>query len=211
MMNKLTKYFDIKTSIITGLVILLVLLKFNYFNEPDKNGDIVSINGKKYEVVKHTTDTIYNTKVQTLYKPGETIYKDTTIYVTIPSNIDTNDVIRNFYSKNVYEDTLKLKDSLGYISIRDTIFKNNILGRFWDTHINQMIINDSLIVKELPKMKFYMGGIIGVNKDKYMNFIGPSILVKNKKDCVFSLSAGFDDSKTISIQGGIYKEIKFGK
>jgi len=210
-MNNISKYFDVKTSIITGLVILLLLLKFNFFNQDVNDGNIISVNGKKYNVIKHTTDTIFKTNVVTLYKSGETIYKDTTIYVNLPSTIDTTEIIRDFYSKNVYEDTLKLTDSLGYISIKDTIFKNRILGRTWNSHINQMIIKDSMVVETLPKIRFYLGGVLGVNKDRYVDFIGPSILVKNKKDYIFSLSAGFDKSKIISIQGGIYKEIKFGK
>jgi hypothetical protein len=149
-------------------------------------------------------DTVYVPTIQTVYKKGEVIYKEVPIYVELPGRIDTVEVIRDYYSKVVYKDTLKLKDSLGYIALTDTIFRNNILGRVWDSHINKITIKDVLIVKELPKNQIYLGGQLGLNNQSGFTSIGPSVLMKTKKDKVFSVGVGLGPNKTIQYQGGIY-------
>ncbi len=111
------KKIDLKLIIIVGLIITIFCLRFCNV-KPD--GEIVTIDGKPYEVIKHTVDTLYVPTVQTVYKRGKDIYRDIPIYVELPGRIDTVQVIKDYYSKVIYKDTLKLKDSLGYVSVTDT-------------------------------------------------------------------------------------------
>lgn len=194
------KKIDLKTIIIVGLIITILCLRFCNV-KPD--GKIVTIDGKPYQVIKHTVDTLYVPTVQTVYKRGKDIYRDIPIYVELPGRIDTVEVITDYYSKVVYKDTLKLKDSLGYVSITDTIFKNSILGRVWDSHINKITVNDRMIVKELPKNEIYLGGNLALSSKSFTS-IGPSLMLKTKKERVFSVGVGLGPNNTVQYSGGVY-------
>jgi len=200
-MNKILKYVDIKLMVIIGLIITILCLR-SCGDKPVQ--DIVKVDGKPYQVIKHAIDTMFVSTTQTVYKKGDVIYRDVPVYVYLPSKIDTSKVIRDYYTKVIYKDTLKLKDSLGYVAIRDTIFQNKILGRIWDSHVNKITIKDDLIVKELPKNQFYLGGELGLNNQNGFTSIGPSVLMKTKKDKLFSVGIGLGLNKTIYYQGGIY-------
>ena len=195
------KKIDFKTIIIFGLIVGILCLRFCNV-KPD--GKVVTINGKPYEVIKHTIDTVYTPIVQTVYKKGKDIYKEVPVYVQLPGDVDTVQVIKDYYSKVIYKDTLKLKDSLGYVSITDTIFNNSILGRVWDSHINKITINDRMIVKELPKNQFYLGSELGLNNQTVFTSFSPSLLLKTKKDRIFSVGVGLGPNKSIQCQGGVY-------
>ena len=170
-------------------------------------GDIVKIDGKKYEVIKHEIDTVKIPVVQTEYKKGETIYKEKPVYVNIPVNVDTLSILKDYYAKYNYKDTLKLKDSLGYIAVLDTISCNKILNRVFDAHVNKFTIKETLIVKDLPKNQFFIGGVMGFDKVDLVNFIGPTLLFKTKKDKIFSIGVGYGLQQRINIQGGLYWKI----
>ena len=122
-MKTILKYIDLKLVVIIGLIITILCLRSCEVNP----GKITYVGGKPYEVIKHTVDTVYVPTIQTVYRKGEVIYKEVPIYVELPGRIDTVEVIRDYYSKVVYKDTLKLKDSLGYIALTDTIFRNNAI------------------------------------------------------------------------------------
>lgn len=199
-MKNILKYIDLKVVTIIGLIIVILCLRSCKID----NGPIVKIDGKKYQVIKHKVDTVYVRTIQTVYKKGDVIYREKPIYVQLPPRIDTVEVIRDYYSKVIYKDTLKLKDSLGYITLTDTIFQNNILGREWVSHVNKITIKDVTIVKELPKNQFYLGGLLNLNNKTGFTSVGPSVLFKTKKDRVFSVGAGLGTNMTVYYQGGIY-------
>jgi hypothetical protein len=181
-------------------------------SDKSKPGEIIKVDGKKYEVIKRITDTQYIPHIEKVYKPGEIITKDTIIYVSIPQNVDTNVILQDYYNKLVYYDTLQLKDSLGFISLIDTIQKNTILGRNWYAKVNQKIIKDSIIVKELPRGQVYVGGNIGYDKSYGFNYIGGTILYKDKNDKMYSLGFGTNSiTKSAMAQLGIYIKIRVKK
>ena len=164
------------TAIITSLIFVMIFGIKSCDKKPD--GKVVFVNGKPYKLIKQVTDTQYVNVYKSTYRKGETIYKDTTIYVDVPSNVDTNQVLKKYYSKVVYSDTFKFDEKLGYVYVKDTIFKNSILNRKWVASVNKMIIKDSLFLLELPKREFFVGGKLTYNNTPY---IGPSIMFKTKK------------------------------
>ena len=105
--------------------------------------------------------------------------------------------------------SLKLDENLGFISVKDTIFKNSILSRKWTTSINKMYIRDSIFLKELPKNEFFIGGIVGYGNS--VPYIGPSLLFKNKKEDIYNLNIGLDLNKNLLYQVGFAKKIKLRK
>lgn len=207
--KKFLSSLDFKSIII--LVLIFVLLLTRMCSSPTPNAPTVKVDGKKYEVVKHTVDTVLVPHNTTVYKPGKTIYKETTIYVNVPSKINKDSIVKEYYGKVIYKDTLHLGKNEGYVSITDTVSQNKIVGRVWGNHINTTIIKDNTIVKELPRTQIYVGGMLGGDKSDPINFIGPAILVKTKQDHIYTLAAGYGDNGTLSVQVGLFWKIKLHK
>lgn len=208
--EKIIEKIDLKTLLIFGLILIIFLMRGCSGGNND-NSKTVKIDGKKYVVVKHQIDTVYREVTQTVYRDGKTIYRDKPIYVTVPGNVDTTEILKDYYAKYVYKDTLKLKDSLGYITIVDTIFKNNLHFRIWDAKINQISIKETIFLKDPPRVQMFTGGVIGVDKVNIINFAGPSLVLKDKKDHLYSLGVGYSNANTVSIQGGMFWKINLRK
>ena len=190
--------------IMSVLLFLFLFLKIKY----GKDENVKIINGKPYQVLTHIVDTQYVTKTNVVYREGGVIYRDKPIYVEVPLNVDTNQILREYYSKVVYYDTFKLPDDIGFVHVKDTISQNSILFRKWSSEVKKIIIKDSIIVEKLPRSLFYIGGIGGVILN-VTPYIGPSASLKLKNDMIFSVSAGFGVKNTIMYQLGILYPIKF--
>ena len=116
--------------------------------------------------------------------------------------------LKDYYSKYVYKDTLKL-DSLGYITIIDTITQNKIFSRNFDS---QVLIPTTTITNDiyLNKAKFFGGVSIGGNKSQ-INFLSGDLLYKSKSDNVYGLGLGVNENLQPIITGRMYWRIRFKK
>jgi hypothetical protein len=170
--------------------------------------NIKYIDGKPYEVIKHEIDTIDIVKTKTITKQGKDIYHDTTIFVQVPMNVDTMAIIKNYFAKNVYKDTLHLPDSLGYVILLDTISKNTIESRMFTASVKQRTIKETTIVKELPKTKIFWGVGLGFDKTNYIHHVGANLLINTKCDKLYNIGAGVDINKTPFINASIYWKLK---
>lgn len=207
---------DIKTIAILLLIGIVVFKQCNSDPGSKTPGETVYIEGKPYEVIKHKIDTFNITKRDTIEKKGEDIFHDTTIYVKVPINIDTTAILRDYYSKKSYKDTLKLSDNLGVIIINDTISKNSILHRKYFTEVSERYIKDMMIVKENQRTQLYYGANMGFDKINLVNSVNASLLLKTKKDKIYQVGAGFmgmPHGTPLSpfVTGGIYWKIKLRK
>ena len=200
------KKIDLKTGVIIVLAIIILLMRMCQFTPENKN-KIIKIRGKKYEVIK--IDTVVKTIKKTFYRKGEDIYHDTTIYINVPQDVDTNKILKNYFSLNVYIDSLKLPDSLGSITVTDTISQNKIVNRKYDTKLNKVEINTYL--KELPTNQLYFGPSLGLNRNNGLNNAGIQILLKTKNDRGYSLNVGIGPKKDVVLQGGILWKISLRK
>lgn len=207
-MNSL-KNFDLKFILIILLIGVIFFMRMCGDGKQDPP-NVINVDGKKYQVLKRIVDTQYVKTTQTIYKEGKTIYVDTPIYIDVPAKVDTGSILKDYFAKYTYKDTLKLKDSLGYVFITDTITKNKILNRTFKADINKIIIKDSVIVRPFEN-QFFVGGVAGLDKVNVVNFVGPSFMLKTKQDRVFTLGIGYSNAKTISFQIGTYWNIKFKK
>jgi hypothetical protein len=212
-MNQIKKFLlglDLKSILIVGLILALLLTK-TCSSGQQSTSPTIKVDGKTYEVLKHTIDTVTIVKTKTVYKDGRTIWRDKPIYVELPTKIDTTEVLNDYYAKYTFKDTLRLDDNLGTVNVTDTISQNKIVARTWNCKINQKIIYDVTIVKELPKVQLYVGGTAGFDKVNVVNFIGPSVLLKTKQDHIYSLGVGYGINKAVCVQGGIYWKIRLKK
>jgi len=140
--------------VITAFLILTIGLLF--WQGKQKDRELIRVNGKLYELLSHTVDTVFVETVKTEYRRGKDIQVIVEVPTYIPADVDTLSILKDYYSKRIYSDTLRI-DSLGYVAIRDTISQNRIVGRFFDARITERRITETTIVKELPKIEFYMG------------------------------------------------------
>jgi hypothetical protein len=205
------KKLDLKSLLILGLIIVILLMRACSSTGNVNKGDQVKIDDKKYTIVKHTIDTIIKPVTQTVFKQGKTIYVDVPVYVNVPADVDTASILKDYYTKFPYKDTLRLDEGLGYVAVSDTIFKNKILNRKFYSHVNKVTVSETLYVQPVPKIQVFMGGVAGFDKVNFVNFVGPSLLIKDKKDKVYSVGVGYSNTKAISIQGGIYWLLKSKK
>ena len=207
MLKKILDSLDLKTLLIVGLIALLLFTKGCNDKDITKGGTTV-VNGKTYQNITQVVDTIYVPTKQTVYKPGKTIYKETPVFVAMPREVDTVAILKDFYSKEVYKDTLKLNDGLGYVSVIDTVSQNKIIGRVWNSQVNKIIVKDTKIVKKAPVNQLYIGAVGGFDRVNIVNYVGPTLVFKTKKDKLYSLGIGYGTNKQISLQGGIFWKIK---
>ena len=205
------KLLNFKNIAIAALIIYVLLQWFNPGGVMP-GGRTITIDGKKYEVIKHTIDTVDVIKTKVVTKRGEDIYHETIVEkeVFIPANIDTAALLKDFYSKVLYKDVLVLPDSLGTVSVTDTISQNRILGRTFDAKVRERIIKEELIVKEPAKNQVYFGLNGGFNKEDYVSAVGAGLILKTKKDKIYNLNIGVNNTTIDGTNGTLSPFIGFG-
>lgn len=203
-----------------AIALLIVVVVFQQCGGNKKGtGEIIKVDGKKYELIKHEIDTVEVVKTKVVTKKGEDIYHETIKEVIIPTIVDTAALLKDFFAKNIYKDTLNLPDSLGTVSLIDTITQNKILGRTFNASVKQRTIKETTIVKELPKTKVFYGLEGGFNKADVVSHLGLGVLINTKQDKIFHLGIGAANRTTDGtsgalspyIGGGVYWKIKFKK
>ena len=211
------KFLNIKNIAIALLIVVVVFQQCG--GNKKTTGEIVKVDGKKYELIKHEIDTFEIVKTKVVTKKGEDIYHETIKEVIIPTIVDTQALLQDYFAKNIYKDTLNLPDSLGTVSLIDTITQNKILGRTFNASVKQRTIKETTIVKELPKTKVFYGLEGGFNKADVVSHLGLGVLINTKQDKMFHLGLGVANrtidgtSGTLApyIGGGVYWKIRLKK
>ena len=127
----------------------------------------------------------------------DTILENTIEYVPSEDYSDLlvqfNDLKIALLSKNIYKDEIPI-DTFGNIKITDTIQRNMVVGRGWTTDIKipekTITITNNIYPK--PKRQLYIGGGIFLSQSELIKQINIGLLLKNKKDQIYSVSAGID-------------------
>jgi hypothetical protein len=201
------------------LVILILILGYQLKSGKINIGKTIMVDGKSYQVIKEIHDTIEVVKTKIVTKKGADIVHETIREVNIPTIVDTQALLHDYFAKNIYKDTLRLPDSLGYVFLTDTITKNKIEGRTFNASVKQRVINNTTIVKELPKTKMYYGLEGGFNKADVISHLGFGFLINTKRDKIYHLGVGVANRTTDGtsgklapyIGGGVYWKIKLRK
>jgi hypothetical protein len=205
------KLLNFKNIAIAALIIYVLLQWFNPGGVMP-GGRTIRIDGKKYEVIKHTIDTIDIVKTKVVTKKGEDIYHETIVEkeVLIPAVIDTAALLKDYYSKVLYKDVLVLPDSLGTVAVTDTISQNKILGRTFNASVKQRTIKETTIVKEPARTQVYYGLNAGFNREDYVSAIGAGLMVKTKKDKIYQFNLGVNNRTTDGTNGSLSPYVGFG-
>ncbi len=181
---------NIRNIIILILLGMLIFSRYTKFAGKNEKPKIVRVQGKPYQVIKHEIDTVEIIKKIFIEKPGADIYHDTTIYVRVPISIDTLEIIRAYFAKNVYKDTLKLNDSLGFVFIQDTIAENKLAYRTYKAEVKERVVKETIYMTEPPKIQLYYGFEGIFDKQDLFKGVGGGLLLKTKKDKIFKLNLG---------------------
>jgi hypothetical protein len=207
------KLLNFKNIAIAALIIYVLLQWFNPGGVMP-GGRTIRIDGKKYEVLKHTIDTIEVEKVKVVTKKGEDIVHEVidvdTLVLKEMVNVDSAAILRDYLAKVVYKDTLILDGGLGTIALTDTITKNRILGRTWDAKVKERIIKEEMIVKEPARNQVYYGLNAGFNKEDYVSAVGAGLILKTKKDKIYNLNIGVNNRTVDGTNGSFSPYVGFG-
>jgi hypothetical protein len=190
-----------------GLIAFIAAVVIISPTKQQNKGNTATISGKEYDIIKYVVDTQYYP--HNVYKKvkGDTIFRDTTIYVDGTIDIDTNAILKDYMAKAVYLDTLHM-DSLGYIAVRDTIQKNSIFSREYKASLKYPVISKEMIVTPPKRLSIYGGITPAFDPRSFVNSITVNLLVKTKQDRIFTLGAGIDHQANTVISIGSYWKIK---
>jgi|SanBayMetagenome_1026888.scaffolds.fasta_scaffold35147_2 hypothetical protein len=146
--------------------------------------EVIRIEGKKYEVLKH--DTVYQKKTITQYRDGVYVYKYDSVYVEIPQNVDTSAILKDFYAMNMFADTLKTE--IGNIVLNDTISQNKIKGRTYTASFKYPEIRT--IVKERPKAAVFAGLGSSIDGEAKLQEVSAHIFLETRKRRLYGVGIG---------------------
>jgi hypothetical protein len=124
--------------------------------------------------------------------------------ILINTPIDTLEVLKDYYAKNVFVDEINL-DSLGVITITDTIYKNTVWKRAVESNI---LIPTTTVTEEIyiNNREFYYGlGLQG--RSDQINYLGGELLYKNKNKQIYGLGIGVNQDFKPVISGRLYWKI----
>jgi hypothetical protein len=219
------KHSNVKNIIIVILIILLFLTFFNpggYI--PMRNKYVPQIDSIPYAV--HDTLLVESlvevevpyeleAELEEAYKTIRTL-KSTINEVQITQPVDTMEILKVFYSKNIQKNVLNLPNNVGTITLIDTISQNKVVGRSFDSKIKKQIVRDTLRLPEEKKNKVYFGLNTQVNNPNLVNALGVGFLYQTKEDKIFKIGIGVNNSVIDGTNGtfipyvdaGIYWKIK---
>lgn len=140
------------------VVFLISSLSYVWIQKENKEKELIVVNGKVYELLSKEVEVVEVEKIVTQFKEGKTIYVEVEVPVEvfIPTEIDTMEVLQDYYSTRVYSDTLRV-ENLGYVTIVDTISQNKIIGRSFKANLLERTITETITVKELPRLQIWTG------------------------------------------------------
>jgi hypothetical protein len=166
-------------------------------------------------------DTIY-TRTDTVYKEvHDTIVKKVNIenirYIPFDepdyTDIDTcndnmSELLKKYNRQTTYRDTIVL-DSLGTITVVDTVFQNSLKNRFIfkDYRIPLVTKTTTIIKAQQQNRQLYIGGNLFGDR-RNLQTITPGFLYKDRKDRVYQANIGIGFDGSISYGIGMYYKIK---
>ena len=173
---------DIKTLLI---VVLVAIILFMRACSGGKNSTVVT----EPTIITKTVTKWDTLKIDSLVYVPRWRTKVTTVHDTIPADVDTLSILKDYYAKYFYTDTLSL-DSLGSIVINDTVSKNSIIFR--EIHPNVLIPTTTVTnTVYINKREFYVGfGLKG--RTNQINYLGGELLYKTKNKQIYGAGVGLN-------------------
>ena len=123
---------------------------------------------------------------------------------TIPSIIDTLAILKDYYTKYIYTDTLKI-DTIGYAIINDTITRNTIYSRKVTTNLLIPTITRTNTIY-INAHELYWGlGLAG--RSSQINYLGGELLYKTTNKQIYGFGLGVNQDFQPVLSGRMYWKI----
>jgi hypothetical protein len=182
------------------ILLLLIIVIVEFFNPYNILPNRVSYEIKTDSIPYAVHDTV-EVEVEVPYEVEVEVEK----LVEVPVNqlVDTLGILKIYYAKNTFPNTLTLPNGVGTISLVDTISQNKVIGRSFTTNIKQKIVKEIIIEKEEPKTKYYGGFNFGMNSADFVSHISTGVMIKTKKEKIYSLNIGVTN-RTIDGTSGTF-------
>jgi len=188
-------------------ILVIIIVALVLFMGVGKGGGCHGNVKKSDTVVKHDTSwSLHDTTIyKTLVGKGKTLH-DT--IATPPQYIaDTNypkllaqynDLLRKYLALVEFKDTIKI-DTLGYVSIIDTVNQNSLKGRSVRTYykIPTVTITKTITHYDPPKAQLYYGFGLDLNQTFAPTGAHGGLILKTKKDQLIGIQVG------TGINGGV--------
>ena len=196
-----------QTSIIIILILIVLLfIQGWYYKTSIPIETVVTKVETKIDTV--TINSVeYVPQVETRILPPELIYVDVIDTILINTKVDTAAILTDYYSKYVYQDVLDL-DTLGSITVTDTVSQNKIQSRQFTSNIivpTKTITNTTYINDK----GFYYGVGLGINQ-QMLHSVSGEVLYKTKRNTIYGVGLGLGrDNQLLSpvISGKVYWKI----
>lgn len=135
-------------------------------------------------------DTQYVKTKQVKYVKGDTIWKDTTIVVDIIESVDTINILKDYYAKNVFIDSFKTK--YGVVSVLDTIQFNKIKDRRYsaDFSVPVVTVHDTVVVRSNKVKPALFWGVGGNFSKGGINGATTHLFLETSKRRIYGIGAG---------------------
>jgi hypothetical protein len=186
-------------------LLFTVALQHKGCNAPKIKADTVTLHDTTWQVhdsliVKKLV--IKNTIHDTL--PPE--YIADTNYPKLKAQYDA--LVFAYLAKNIYADTVKL-DTLGYVTVADTVHKNELLSRSYKYNykIPTVTVTTTITKQAPPKGALFMGGGVTGNKNG-LDVLHGGLLYKSKQDKLFGLNIGINGNSQVVYGVHSYWKIK---
>jgi len=204
-MQKLTHHF---TVIVIGLLIAIIILQRSCTDVKPLNPEPTVVT-KIDTIWKH----VYHTTIKKVPVKSYIYYEPELPHVKPSDNIDTcrakfNILFKKHSIQTIYQDTLKL-DSLGTVTIIDTVWLNKLSKRIYIQNIKiPTVTKTTTITKQKPAVRqLYIGGNL-FTSNLTRNIVTPGLIYKDRKDRIYQVNVGIDNTGSIYYGGGLFWKIK---
>ena len=160
----------------------------------------------KYVKVKEVHDTLYTKTYRNRYIKGDSI--PFVIIATDTTTIhDTIRILNDYNAVVAYTDTIK-QDSNIFV-INDTITKNRIKSRSFESKITEKTIYVKEFYAEKAKYRLFYGIRGDFSQSNGLEVVSPGLMLSAKNKALIGLNLNINKNNNISYSGSLY--FKIGK
>lgn len=196
--------------LLTGIIVVLVL-----YVAFSKNGCTPTQHKKSDTLIVHDTAwTVHDSLIYSKPLPGKIVYMPPTVEYLADTNyarlkVQYDSLLKEFFALKTYYDTVRL-DTLGYVSIIDSVQKNGILGRSFHTNykIPTVTVTKTITHYAPPKANLFFGGGVQGNQTLGVTGANLGILYKSKKDKIVGINVGSTIGEQLNYGISSYWKIK---
>jgi hypothetical protein len=171
-----------------------------------KTDKLEDIDLSKYQKVKEVHDTLYTKTYRNRYIKGDSI--PFVIIATDTTTIhDTIRILNDYNAVVAYTDTIK-QDSNIFV-INDTITKNRIKSRSFESKITEKTIYVKEFYAEKAKYRLFYGIRGDFSQSNGLEVLSPGLMLSAKNKALIGLNLNINKNNNISYSGSLY--FKIGK